>query len=227
MLKPLLRLPAALTCLLLGVACAPLEPLATAPMVDLDRFMGDWYVQGHIPVGSERMAFNAVESYARDEGSSKILTSYVYRKGSLDGPFETMEPTGFVEDDDTGATWGMRFFWPFKAEYLIAYLDEDAGETIIARRKRDYAWLMTRDEQISTARYDALVARLAAMGYDVTEVRRVPQYWPDEEHPVSQGGGDMARFTREEWKQRIPDRTPSELDSRRGRARRGSSQRRR
>ena len=41
-------------------ACAPTRPLATVPHVDLGRFMGDWYVQGHIPVGSEADAFNGV-----------------------------------------------------------------------------------------------------------------------------------------------------------------------
>lgn len=188
----------ALLTLLLATACAPLKPLATVPHVDLDRFMGDWYVQGHVPVGSEKNAWNGVESYARDEGSSKILTSYVYREGSLEGELETMEPTGFVEDDGTGATWGMRFIWPFKAEYLIAHLDGGYTETIIARRKRDYAWIMTRDPQISDERFDALVARLVAMGYDPAEVRRVPQYWPDPEHPVSKAGGNMARWTREQ-----------------------------
>ncbi|MFT5731648.1 MAG: apolipoprotein D and lipocalin family protein [Planctomycetota bacterium] len=196
----LLQLLIPLTFLLpmLAAGCAPLQPLATAPHVELDRFMGDWYIQGHVPVGSEKNAFNAVESYARDEGSSKILTSYVFRKGSYEGELATMEPTGFVEDEGSGAVWGMRFLWPFKAEYLIAYVDEAYTETIIARRRRDYAWIMTRDPQISSGRFTALAHRLAAMGYDPAQLRRVPQQWPDAEHPVSKAGGDMARFTRAE-----------------------------
>ena len=167
-------------------ACAPLQPLATAPAVDLDRFMGDWFVQGHVPAGAEETAHNAVESYAREPGSKRIETTYVFRKGGFDGKLKTMEPTGFVEDSATNATWGMRFLWPFKAEYLIAYLDEGYTETIIARRKRDYAWIMTRDAEIPEERYEALVQRLLEMGYAPSKVRRVPQRWPDAEHPVSQ-----------------------------------------
>ena len=167
-------------------ACAPLEPLATAPAVDLDRFMGDWYVQGHVPAGAEKTAHNAVESYAREPGSKRIDTTYVFRKGGFDGKLKSMEPTGFVEDTAANATWGMRFIWPFKAEYLIAYLNEDYTETIIARRKRDYAWIMTRDAEIGEERYGALVELLVQMGYDPEEIRRVPQNWPDPEHPVSQ-----------------------------------------
>ncbi|WP_145200088.1 lipocalin family protein [Planctomycetes bacterium Poly30] len=183
---------------LLGTGCAPLKPLATVPHVDVDRFMGDWYVQGHVPTGSEDDAYNAVESYARDGDSNKILTTYVFREGAFDADFETMEPTGFVENEETGATWGMRFIWPFRAEYLIAYLDDAYTETIVARRKRDYAWIMTREAQISDERFDELVGRLTGMGYDPMKVRRVPQRWPDAEHPVSKAGGDMARWTREQ-----------------------------
>ncbi|MDG1049554.1 MAG: lipocalin family protein [Planctomycetota bacterium] len=193
MRKPLL----ALSLLAAGAffACAPTKPLATVPQVDLGRFMGDWYVQGHIPVGSEADAYNGVESYALGE-DGRILTSYVFRDGSFDGDLETLEPVGFVKNRETNAEWGMRIIWPFKAQYLITHLDEEYTETIIARARRDYAWIMTRDQVISEERFERLVQRLGEMGYDLTEVRRVPQRWPDSEHPVTEAGGDLARFTR-------------------------------
>ena len=176
-------------------ACAPTRPLATVPHVDLGRFMGDWYVQGHIPVGSESDAYNGVESYALAE-DGRILTSYVFREGSFEGDLEVMEPVGYVQDRETNAEWGMRIIWPFKAQYLVAHLDEAYSETIIARARRDYAWIMTRDAVISEERFAALVARLGEMGYDTAEVRRVPQRWPDPGHPVTDAEGDLARFTR-------------------------------
>lgn len=176
-------------------ACAPTRPLATVPHVDLERFMGDWYVQGHIPVGSEADAYNGVESYALGE-DGRILTSYVFREGSFDGDLEVMEPVGFVQDRETNAEWGMRIIWPFKAQYLIAHLDDDYSETIVARARRDYAWIMTRDQEISDERFQRLVERLGEMGYEVAEVRRLPQRWPDPGHPVTEAAGDLARFTR-------------------------------
>ena len=171
-------------------------PLPTVQEVDLERFMGDWYVQAHIPAGSEKNAYNAVESYALDEDGD-VLTSYVFREGAFDGELETTEPKGFVRNEETNATWGMQFFWPFELEYLIAHLDEDYSETIVARTKRDYAWIMTREPEISDERLAALTQRLADMGYDVSELRRVPQQWPDPEHPASRADGPLARWTRE------------------------------
>ena len=38
-------------------------PLALAHDVDLERFMGDWYVIASIPTRIEREAYDAVESY--------------------------------------------------------------------------------------------------------------------------------------------------------------------
>ena len=37
--------------------------IKTVESVNLDRFMGEWYVIAHIPTFIEKNAFNAVESY--------------------------------------------------------------------------------------------------------------------------------------------------------------------
>lgn len=184
-------LPALLLCL---VGCASNPPLPAAEGLELERFMGDWYVQAHIPVGSEKTAYNGVESYALGE-DGRVLTTYAFRKGGFDGEVEVMEPVGFVSDR-SNARWGMRFIWPFRAEYVVAHVDDDYTETIIARTKRDYAWIMTRAPELSNERLAALTARLAELGYDVSELRRVPQRWPDPGHPVNDAGGSLATYSR-------------------------------
>lgn len=161
---------------LAGCAGAPRAPLPTATGVDLGRFMGDWYVIAHIPTLIERDAYNAVETYARRPDGS-IATTFTFRDGAFDGPGRAYHPTGFDRDPVNHATWAMEFVWPFKAEYLIADLDADYRETIIARSARDYVWIMARSPAIPAADYARLVARVAALGYDVGRLRRVPQRW--------------------------------------------------
>ena len=73
----------------------------------------------------------------------------------------------------------MQFIWPFKAEYLVTYLSEDYGITVISRNKRDYVWIMARTAQIPAATYQALVAQVSDQGYDITKLREVPQSWPE------------------------------------------------
>ncbi|MFO3705795.1 lipocalin family protein [Xanthomonas codiaei] len=148
--------------------------LPRADSVDVPRFMGDWYVIAHIPTRPERTAYDAVENYAlRSDG--RIQTTFTFRKGSFQAPLKSMHPVGQVAEEGNGALWSMRFIWPFKAEYVIAWLDPGYTQTIVARSKRDYVWYMARTPQVSDADYQQAVQRIAAMGYDVSQLRRVPQ----------------------------------------------------
>jgi len=156
-----------------AAGCSSHPPIRTAPSVDLDRFMGDWYVLAHIPAPLEREAFDAVESYARG-GERRIETTYRFRNGGLDGPWEVHTPTGFVRDDPSNAHWGMQFIWPFRMEYRIVHVDPDYSQTIIGRSRRDYAWIMARDPRIPAAELEALKEILVEEGYDLTELRLVP-----------------------------------------------------
>ena len=163
--------------LLTGCQSAPVRTnIAPVQQVDLNKYMGKWYVLAHIPAFIEKGAFNAVESYTlTPEG--EIATTFTFRKGSFDGPQKTYTPKGFVRDTNSNAVWDMQFVWPVKAEYLIAGLNEDYTQTIVARNKRDYVWIMARTPQISATDYNALFEKVRSYGYDMTRLRRVPQRW--------------------------------------------------
>ena len=45
------------------IGCTTGPPIHTVDSVDLERFMGDWYVIANIPTFIEKNAYNAVESY--------------------------------------------------------------------------------------------------------------------------------------------------------------------
>lgn len=167
---------AALSMLLVLSGCAAKQPpIPTVPNVDLARFMGDWYVLANIPLSAEKGAHNAVESY-RLKPDGTIGTTFTFRDGSFDGELKRYEPTGFVQDK-SNAVWGMQFFWPVKAEYLIAYLDGDYTRTIIARTRRDHVWIMARTPTIPAGEYESLVRKVGELGYDITKLQRVPQRW--------------------------------------------------
>ncbi len=135
--------------------------------------MGDWYVIAAIPASIEKQSYNALENYKlNDDGT--IATTFSFNHGSLDGKLKTYEPRGFVAKHSGNAIWGMQFIWPIKAEYLIAYLDENYTQTIIARNARDYVWIMARTPQISDADYSHLTQFVAKLGYDIGKLRKVP-----------------------------------------------------
>jgi len=155
----------------------PNNPIATAPHVDLQRFMGSWYVIASIPTFLERNAHNAVESYELNPDGT-IATTFTFHKGAIDGPVKTMKPRGWVRDTASNARWGMQFIWPIKAEYLIAHVDDQYTETIIARSARDYVWIMARKPVLVDEDYQRLLGMVGKMGYELSKVQRVPQRWP-------------------------------------------------
>jgi apolipoprotein D and lipocalin family protein len=153
-----------------------MQPLATVPYVDLERFMGDWYVIANIPTFLETDAYNAIESYAL-EADGTIDTVFTFRDGGFDGKPKRYNPRGFIRNAETNAEWGMRFIWPFKADYRVIWLDDSYQTTIIGRNKRDYVWVMAREPSIDAAEFEELVQFIGKAGYDTEELRMVPQRW--------------------------------------------------
>ena len=170
-----MRALATLAALLMLAGCqsAPTHPLPLARSVDLDRFMGDWYVIAATPTFIDEAAFDAVESYRRDDDGS-IATTYTFRDGGFDGPLERYTPRGFVREGTGNAAWGMQFVWPIRADYRIAWLAPDYSRVVIAREARDYAWIMARTPQVAEPLVDELYAFLRDNGYDTATLRRIP-----------------------------------------------------
>ncbi len=171
--------------LLLG-ACATTSDIsrleAINRSVDLQRFMGDWYVIGSIPIdmwfASEAGAHNGLESYVlRDDG--KIQTTYTFRKDGFDGERTQFNPLAWVYNTDTNAEWRMQFLWPFRSAYLIAYRDDDYQNTVIGVPDRSYVWIMSRQHDLSDEKYARLIDVVTELGYDASLVQRIPQQWPE------------------------------------------------
>ena len=169
------------TCMFLLVSCqSSKSPLPTVSHVDLESFMGTWYVIGYTPIIFDGNAHNATEHYYL-KSNGNIQTTYQYRNGSFDGPLKTFRPTGFVHNKETNSEWRMQFVWPFKAAYLIVHYDEEKGETIIGHPSRKYAWIMLREPEYEMAVYERLLKKLVDLGYDPELIRRLPQDWSSEQ----------------------------------------------
>ncbi len=166
---------------LTGCASTDMKPLEAAKQpIELERFMGDWYVIGSIPVTipgfSEEGAHNGKESYElADDGT--IYTTYTFRKDGFDGKEKRFTPKGWVYNKETNTEWRMQFLWPFKAVYLVAWVDDTYETTIIGVPNRKYVWIMARDWDMNDQRYAELVDMTADMGYNTTKIQRIPQRW--------------------------------------------------
>ncbi|MEO6967896.1 MAG: lipocalin family protein [Rhodanobacteraceae bacterium] len=159
------------------VCAGHLPPIQPVEQVELPRFMGQWYVIAAIPTPFAKNTYNAVETYTL-QPDGRVRATFGYLKGGFDGRPGAFHSTGSIQPGTGNAIWGMQFIWPLKAEYIVAYLNDDYSETIIARNKRDYVWIMARTRTIPQGDYDGLLDRIKQMGYSLSDLRKVPQQWP-------------------------------------------------
>jgi len=170
----------------LSTGCASNEkPLPSPEHVELERFMGLWYVHGYTPILVDKRAHNALEHYRLDE-DGKIQTTYQFRDGAFDGELKTYTPVGTVHNEESKAEWRMQFIWPFKSDYIIMQVDDAYQETIIAHPSRKYGWIMSRSSDMADVDYTRLLGDLEAAGYDPANIQRLPQDWSKETDRLDQ-----------------------------------------
>jgi apolipoprotein D and lipocalin family protein len=149
-------------------------PLRTVDYVDMDRYVGRWYVIANIPYFLEKGKVASYDTYAK-RPDGKLVNNFTFRKGSFDAPEKTWHGTAWVENTATNAEWKVRFVWPFTTTYLILELDPEYQWAVVGTPSRDLLWIIARDRQLLPATYDAIIDRIRAQGYDPAVIAKVPQ----------------------------------------------------
>lgn len=150
--------------------------MQTVEHVELDRFMGSWYIIGIIPNFIEKNAVNGIESYSLNEDNS-IAIEYKFFKKSPQGKLKVMHPKAWVYDTNTNAEWRVQFIWPIKFPYLIIDLAEDYSYTVIGVPNKKYVWIMSRTPKMPETVYAKIQKKLETIGYDIKKIKRMPQIW--------------------------------------------------
>ncbi len=167
---PKISPPTLLFVLLFGcLGCSAVDEIKTESYVDLERFMGQWYVVASIPTFFEKEAHNPKESYRlNDDGT--IATTFTFNSGALNGFQRAFYPTGFVRDTRSNAVWGMQFVWPIKADFRIVFVDDDYSHTVIGRQKRDFLWIMARQPNLEESVLEKLIQLAVEQGYSRDDI---------------------------------------------------------
>lgn len=145
----------------------------TVSKVDLERFMGPWYVQAGRFTSFEKDPYNSVESYSWNAVEKRIDIDFRYNQGSFDGPEKTIPQKGWVKDTVTNSTWQVQPWWPLKFDYLIIGLGENYEWTAIGVPNQNLLWIMSRDPQFSRAKVDEILSNLKKNGYRTDEIKYV------------------------------------------------------
>jgi len=140
--------------------------------LDINRFMGDWYVIGVIPNFIEKDATNGIESYTLNE-KGDVDIQYTFQKN---GKSKTMNAKGFIQDE-RNSFWKVQFLWPVKLPYLVLDYAEDNSYTVIGVPNRKFVWIMSRENKMDDDVYTNILTKLEDIGYDISLIKKMEQNW--------------------------------------------------
>ena len=167
--------PCALALLLLaGCLSNGKPPPAAVASVDLDRYMGRWYVISHTPYFLEQGKVASYDTYAR-RPDGRLTNNFTFREKTVDAPEKTWEGTARVIDPVSNATWKVSFFWPVSVTYKILALDPSYGWAVVGTSDGGLLWVLSRERRLPAETYAAILANLKARGLSADTLALVPQ----------------------------------------------------
>jgi apolipoprotein D and lipocalin family protein len=162
---------------LAGCASPVLPPLRTVRHVDMDRYLGRWYVIANIPYFLENGKVASYDTYAR-RSDGKLDNIFTFRKGGFDAPEQSWHGTAWVTNTTTNAEWKVRFIWPFSSTYLVLELDPDYRWAVVGTPGRGLLWILARERQMSALDYEHVITIIERQGYNRSKIVPVPQPTP-------------------------------------------------
>ena len=164
-------------CVLTLTGCGGMKFTKTASYVNMDSYMGRWYVISARGIFVENEAYNSTETYTWNEKEKRIDVDFRMRKGSFDGVEKTYPQKAWIHNTETNAHLKVQFFWPLKFNYLILDIDPDYQWVAVGVPSQRYLWIMARKPRISDSTLEEILARIDSIGYSTKDMRKVPQRW--------------------------------------------------
>eukprot|EP00873_Tetraselmis_striata_P015417 jgi/Tetstr1/435681/TSEL_024581.t1 len=162
-----------------------LPPLATVAGLDLARYMGRWYEIASPTAGLTSPACrfqpadttNTRATYElRPDGCVSVLNETF----KADGTLASIAGKAWKNDPDSPASEFTVQFWvppflpliPVRGDYWVMDVAEDYSYALVGQPKREYLWVLSREEELAEEAYRKLLEKATGMGYDVSKLRK-------------------------------------------------------
>jgi apolipoprotein D and lipocalin family protein len=158
------------------MGCSSMKYTKTVNFVDIDKFMGKWYVIAGRFTFLEEGAHNAVETYKWNTKEKRIDISFTFNKDSFDGKIKSIPQKGWVYNEKTNAHWKVSPFWPLKLDYLVIALADDYSWTAVGVPSGKYLWIMAKKNQVTDKELEQIVREINSQGYPTKAITKVPHH---------------------------------------------------
>lgn len=160
-------------------ACSNMSYNKTVEKLDIDRFMGKWYVIAARYTIFEEGAHNSVEHYTWNEKENRIDVDFTYRKNSFDGKLKRITQKAWIHNKESNAHWKVQIIWPFKLDYIVVDIDENYEWVVVGVPSESYVWIMAREWKMSSEKLAQIKLRLDELGYSTKDISMIPQKWDE------------------------------------------------
>jgi len=141
--------------------------------VDLQKYMGKWYVIAAIPTEFDKEWNYMNEIYTlKKDGKVEMETTY-FPEGSTKQGIEKAK--GFPDKESKNVKWKVQYVWPFKSDYLIEDVDAEYTHAIVGHPEKKFLYIMNRTGRMDEETYIRLLTHCGKKGYDLTKLRKIPQ----------------------------------------------------
>lgn len=150
-------------------------PLTTVPAIDVARYMGTWYEIAKYPNWFQKKCVSSTQAIysLQANGQVQVLNRCKTDKGEWSEALGAARQIG----GPTSAQLKVRFapawlsFIPMVwGDYWIIDLDPDYQWVVVSEPKREYLWILSRTPQLPAATYQALLAKLDKLGFDLKKI---------------------------------------------------------
>ena len=146
-----------------------IAPPRIAKVIDLDRYLGEWYNIANYPEFFQKGCVGATAYYSLNEDGSIQVINTCY-KGSVYGEPKISDGTAWVVDKTTNAKLKVQFFWPFKGDYWILDVADDYSWAIVGHPNREHIWILSRTPIMDEATLAYVLTRAKEEGYDINKL---------------------------------------------------------
>lgn len=156
-------------------SCKSYQPLPTVSNVDLEKYSGKWYEISAFPQSfQEGCSCTSAEYVLTNKKYIKVLNA-CFR----DGKTSTASGKAYVVEGSNNSKLKVQFFWPFRGNYWIIYLNDDYTTAAVGDPSRKYLWVLHRSKFMEDIEYNALLEKLTELGFDITKLKKTEHLCDD------------------------------------------------
>ena len=149
------------------------DTMKTVEFVDLEKFMGKWFVIALVPNMIEKGAKNSSDTYVlNDDGTIDITYDAI-----KDGKQRQIKQKGTVINKVSNAEWTIQMRKPFvpfmKFPFKIVYVDKSYEYMAVGYPKNTMGWIMGRSSSVSEEDYKKIINSLIELGYTADQFELV------------------------------------------------------